>query len=210
MNYYDLIGFIGIAFGILAFFSVGRKQRLFLFLLSSVFLLIYTLLNPKWPFVAVFVFFTAYIVYEIFKIRSNLSNIKLIQVNIDDSYIQDFFSNYKKDIYNIFPFFNQENVQNCFLIFRNLDLIGVIAGKVSEKNFEIEVDYLKPGFRDYEIGEYMFKINPGYFKKLGVDRLITKSYHKNHTKYLKKMGFEETLIDGQMFFVKHIDDRLSN
>ncbi|HOK38600.1 MAG TPA: hypothetical protein PLC87_08030, partial [Bacteroidales bacterium] len=71
--------------------------------------------------------------------------------------------------------------------------------------FEIEVDYLKPGFRDYEIGEYMFKINPGYFKKLGVDRLITKSYHKNHTKYLKKMGFEETLIDGQMFFVKHID-----
>ncbi len=205
MNYYDLVGFIGIAFGILAFFSVGRKQRLLLFLLSSVLLLIYTVLNPKWPFIAVFVLFTAYIIYEIFKIRSGTLRIKLVEVNRDDSYIQEFLSSYKKDIYNIFPFFNQENAQKCFLIFRDLDLIGIIAGKITEKDFEIEVDYLKPGFRDYEIGEYMFKINPGYFKKFGINSLITKSYHKNHTKYLKKMGFEETYIDGQMFFVKKID-----
>nr|MBP8994109.1 hypothetical protein [Bacteroidales bacterium] len=63
-------------------------------------------------------------------------------------------------------------------------------------------DYTKPTYRNEVIGKYIYKQNTGYFKKLGIDKLLTKSYHKGHSKYLKKMGFEQKNLDNQSFFIK--------
>lgn len=205
MNLYDLIGFLGIILGIVGVFAVGKTKKLVLFLISTAIILVYTFIHPSYPFIFLFLLLEGYFIYEIIKLRKSRSTIKLIEVAPENSYIQEFIDNYKRDIYNIFPFYNYSPDHKCFLIMREMNLVGILIGKLENDVFEIEIDYMKPLQRDLEVGNYIYKINPGYFKKMGVKTLKTKPFHKGHIKYLKKMGFNETIIDGQMYYIKKID-----
>lgn len=205
MDYYDIVGFLGIILGFIGIFAVGRKQKLVFFIISSAIVLIYTLIKPSYPFIFLFLVLEAYFIYEAVKIRKKKSLIKLIEVESNNTYIQEFIDNYKKDIFNFFPFYNYSPIQKRYLIFRDMDLIGLLIGELKGDDFYIEIDYLKPSHRDLEVGNYIYKINPGYFIKIGAKRLLTKCYHKGHCKYLRKMGFNEITIDGQLFYEKKID-----
>jgi len=205
MEHIDIIGFVGVATGLLGFIAYGKTQRRIVILASILLLLIYSILKPIYPFAALMLIGLVIFIINVIKQSKSKSSIKLLEVEYDNNYILEFIKNYKRDIYNYFPFFEPHKSHKCFLVMRDMNLAGILITSITGDVMTIEVDYTKPIYRDKEIGNYMFKQNPGYFKKLGIKKLVAKSFHNGHSKFLKKMGFEQTHIDNQLFFVKNID-----
>ena len=205
MEKLDIIGFAGVVVGMLGFITYNLMQRRVLLLVSILSLLAYSLLKPIYPFSFLLISVLAYYVYFYVKAHKSKSSIKLFEVEYDSTYIVEFISNYKRDIYNYFPFYEPHESHKCFLIMRDLNLAGILIVSITKETMTIEVDYTKPKYRDKEIGVYIYKKNPGYFKNLGVNKLVAKSFHKGHSKFLKKMGFVYKSVDSQMFFVKNLD-----
>lgn len=205
MEYWDILGFAGIIVGLSGFLAPGKHFRRVLFFVAMVSLLIYSLIRPIYPFTFLLVIAIGYLIYQLYIFRKSKASIKLLEVEFDNNYIVEFIKNYKRDIYNYFPFYEPAKNQKCFLVMRDMNLAGVMIASISDDVMTIEVDYIKPMYRDSEIGTYIYKQNPGHFKKLGVNKLIAKSYHKGHSRFLQKMGFEKSIIDNQPYFVKNLD-----
>ncbi|HOZ30313.1 MAG TPA: hypothetical protein PLL66_05300 [Bacteroidales bacterium] len=205
MDEREILGFLGILLGLIAFIAKGKLQRRILFFIAIACLLIYSILRPIYPFTILMLIAMGYFFFSIYKAKKSKVSISLLEVESDNNYIVEFIKNYKKDIYNYFPFFKPEKSQRCFLLMRDMNLAGVFIAEIKDNIMTIEVDYTKPIYRDKEIGHYIYKQNPGYFKKMGVNTLRAKSYHKGHSRFLIQMGFEQTYIDNQMYFVKNLD-----
>lgn len=193
---------LGIVIGIISKRNLLKRHLLYL---SFALLLAYAILKPNFTLAIIAILGICIITFYILKVFKKKISIKMLEVEYDNNYIQEFINNYKKDIYSYFPFYQTKDEQRCFLTFLNTDLAGIFIAKKVKKDLIIEVDYVKPSYRNKTIGNYFYKQNTGYFKKLGVNRLITKSYHKGHSKFLKKMGFEQHFINNEMFFIKNLD-----
>lgn len=204
MEYIDIIIVIA-SLTLTAGFICNRKAfKQHLIFISLIAIVVYSFLRPFYPIGIVAVLgIISHIIFIIKKSKTK-STIKLLEVEFDNAYIQEFINNYKRDIYSFFPFYQAEKGQRCFLMMLNADMAGILIAKINKNEMLIEVDYTKPDYRNEVIGKYIFKQNTGYFKKLGIDKLLTKSYHKGHSKYLKKMGFEQVNLDNQSFFVKNL------
>ncbi|MDD3859339.1 MAG: hypothetical protein PHW83_04015 [Bacteroidales bacterium] len=205
MDYKEILGFAGIFLGMIALIAKGKLQRRILFFLAIISLLVYSLIKPIYPFTILMIIALGYYFFSIYKAKQSKVSINLLEVEFDNNYIIEFIKNYKKDIYNYFPFYKPEQSHRCFLLMRDMNLAGIFIADIKDDIMTIEVDYTKPIYRDKEIGNYIYKQNPGNFKKLGVNQLRAKSYHKGHSKFLIQMGFEQTYIDNQMYFVKNLD-----
>lgn len=205
MENIDIIGFAGVATGLLGFFAYGKTQRRIIVFLAIGLLLAYSLIRPIYPMTALMVFVLIFYIIQIVKLQKSKASIKLLEVEHDNNYVVEFVKNYKRDIYNYFPFYEPHKSHKCFLVMRDMNLAGILIGSITGDILTIEVDYTKPIYRDKEIGSYIFRQNPGYFKKMGIQKIVAKSFHKGHSKFLKKMGFEQTFIDNQLFFVKNLD-----
>lgn len=205
MERIDIIGFVGVATGMLSFLAYGKIQRRIIIMLTIGILFTYSLLKPIYPFAVLMILVFGFYIIQIVKLQKSKASIVLLEVEYDNNYIVEFVKNYKKDIYNYFPFYEPHKSHKCFLVMRDMNLAGILIGSITENVLTIEVDYTKPIYRDKEIGNYIFKKNPGYFKKIGIKKIVAKSFHNGHSKFLKKMGFEQTFIDNQLFFVKSLD-----
>lgn len=205
MEYIDILIIVASLILIIGLISNRKILKRHLIFISLSCVIAYSFLRPFCPLGVVGGLGTiAYLVFITIKSKKKVS-IKLLEVEFDNAYIQEFINNYKKDIYSFFPFYQAEKGQRSFLMMLNADLAGILIAYVKGKEMFIEVDYAKPTYRNKIIGKYIYKQNTGYFKKLGVNKLLTKSYHKGHSKYLQKMGFEQINLDNQLFFVKNLD-----
>lgn len=205
MEYWDILGFAAVLVGLTGFFAFGKIQRRILFLVAILGFIVYSIIRPIYPVAALMVIVLGYYFYGLYKASKSKSSIKLLEVEFDNNYIVEFIKNYKRDIYNYFPFYEPHKSHKCFLLMRDMNLAGILITSINGDIMTVEVDYTKPMYRDTEIGSYIYKQNPGYFKKLGVNKLIAKSFHKGHSRFLRKMGFEQTYFDNQLFFVKNLD-----
>lgn len=205
MEIVDILGYVAIAILLLSLLSFGRMKKLLIIILAFCIILAYSILKPIYPIGILSIIVIIYCTNELKKAIKKKSTIKLVEVEYNNNYIVDFIKNYKRDIYNYFPFYIPHESHKCFLVMRDMNLAGIFIGNLNEGILTIEIDYIKPIYRDNYIGQYLFTQNTGFFKKMGVKKLIGKSFHKGHSKYLKKMGFTKTYIDDQMFFVKNIE-----
>ena len=205
MELLDIIGYTGVLILLLSLIPIGKKQKVLLILTGLLVLLIYSILKPIFPIAGLCIIALFLVIFEIRKSLRKKTAIQMIEVEYDNNYIVNFIENYKKDIYSFFPFYVPHKNHKCFLVMRDMNLAGIFIGNLNDDKLTIEVDYIKPIYRDNFIGKYIYIKNTGFFKKMGVSLLIGKSFHSAHSNFLKKMGFLKTYIDDQMFYVKSID-----
>jgi hypothetical protein len=205
MEIIDIIGYLGvISFGI-SFFAVEKRKRFGFILLSLILILICVSIKIIIPLIIICLILGAYIIKEIKVSQKAKNSIKLVEVTKDNIYLNEFLKNYKKDIYSFFPFYIPHSSHKHFLIMRDMNLAGILICNITKKTLTIELDYIKPIYRDNVIGYYIYNKNTGMFKSMGIERIIGKSFHKSYSKYLKRMGFLKNYIDDQLFYVKNID-----
>jgi len=110
-----------------------------------------------------------------------------------ESEFLNYFIDYNKDSINEFEDLAKVNVDSSIklLVLRNTIPAGIfICSKVDESTLKIELDYVVTEYRDFKIGNYIFKDNRELFTSQGYEKFIVKSDNDKHIDYLFKMGFK--------------------
>jgi hypothetical protein len=134
-----------------------------------------------------------YYLYDIFKVKEYF---KILEVDKDSDYINYFLNFHDREIKKYIPsfIFNPKETNTAFFILRNSIPAGLIyTRRQSDNSLFIELDFVIPGYRDLKIGKYVYK---NIFNKTRASKLFTNPGNPKHEKYLRKMGFEKTELDG--------------
>ena len=69
--------------------------------------------------------------------------------------------------------------------------VGLFIAKGSEgERAVVKLDYVIPGYRDFKVGQYLYREKKDLFVSQGISQLISYSGNDAHQQYLERMGFE--------------------
>ena len=165
-------------------------------LTGAVFFIAYGLVINAYPIAfvnGVICIVDLYYLYDIFKVKEYF---RILEVDNDSDYLNYFLEFHAKDIKKFIPsfIFTTGDYKTVFFILRNSIPAGLIyTHRKSDNSLFIELDFVIPGYRDLKIGKYVYK---NIFKKTKADKLFSYPGNTKHELYLRKMGFEETELDG--------------
>ncbi|MDF2613380.1 MAG: hypothetical protein K0S71_1166 [Clostridia bacterium] len=146
-------------------------------------------------------------IYYLVKIYGSKEYFKLLQVQGSSQYLNYFLEFYKDSIEHYMDHFklNTHNPEISFYILRNTVPAGIFIGShYSANTLKIELDFATPEYRDFKIGSYIYETRKDYFLDNGYTHLICFSSNNAHIKYLKKMGFKESLDGNTACFTKEL------
>ncbi len=134
-------------------------------------------------------------IYYLVKLYRKQELFRYLEIKYDNKYLKDFLHFHQKDIKQFFPEYRYLPLESnrCFFILRDMQVAGVIISKkISPDTLEIILDYTIAPYRDFKPGMYFFHNRHLLNDDLRLRKIITKSYHKKHEKYLQKIGFRKT------------------
>lgn len=146
-------------------------------------------------------------IYYLVKIYRSKEYFKILPIEGNSTYFNYFLDFYNGEIekYSSTSQFNINDSNVSFYILRNLVPAGVfIASRHDENTLKVELDFAIPEYRDFKIGNYIYKNSKEYFLNKGFSKFICFSSNNYHIKYLKRMGFKETTDNSSKYFVKSI------
>jgi len=153
-------------------------------------------------------------IYYLKKMYSKEESFKIFEINPNGFYVRYFLEFFEKDIDVFFPSFKTQksdflqDKENSLtlLTMRNGASAGIFLGKINGNEVCVIIDYVKPEFRDLKPGFFLYENNQELFSARGVEKIVSLSRNETHSKYLKKIGFEEKTSDnGEKIFVKHLN-----
>ncbi|MFW5801021.1 MAG: hypothetical protein ACOCVC_03245 [Spirochaeta sp.] len=144
-------------------------------------------------------------IFYLIRMYREIDDFSIMQLTGADEYLRCFLDTFSDEISRLFPNFDSHNLQNLqiYYLVKNATPIGILAGyAVDEKIFRVELDFVKPEYRDFKMGRFVY--NPaGFFYARGYRTLQAPSGNKLHDQYLQKMGFSR---QGTVF-EKELDGR---
>lgn len=176
---------------------------------------IYGLLIQSYP-VAVMNFAIVIInIYYLREIYTKKEYFKLIELRAGSEYFKYFIDFHKEDIKDFFSYLNDDYINDIFkkmdigfYITRNVIPAGVfIAKKIDEDTLEVVLDYVIKDYRDFRVGEFIFKDNKDLFLNKGFNKIISFSKNEDHKNYLLKMGFKPG-EDNKNLFIKNLKEEV--
>lgn len=144
-----------------------------------------------------------YYIYEIFSAKELF---KVLVSHQESDYLKYFLDYHQKEIKKFFPAFEFVPGENreIFFILRNLVPAGLVcAEKINETSLFVRLDYAIPGYRDFKMGKYVYQ---KFLRESGIRKIYTEMGSEEHNKYLRRMGYDETTLDGKPVFLLHISE----
>lgn len=203
---FEYLGYIASLIVLISLLMSSVKRLRWINLIGSITFATYGFLIGSIP-VAILNIGTSLInIYYLTKMYNTKDYFKLLDFDIKSDYFNYFLDFYKKDLLN---FFSPNNIHlkkadMSFYILRNLRPAGIFLGnEVAKDTLKIEMDYVVPDYRDFQMGIFLYH-NKDVFLKKGYKKLVTYTNTQKHEKYLKKMGFSKTEIveDDKIMFEK--------
>lgn len=191
MNWIEWIGYLASAMVLVSIIMNSIVRLRWYNLIGSTLFGVYGLFIHAYP-VAIVNFCIAIVnIYYLTKMsrKENYFDIKTMPAK--ESYIQQFLEFHKSDIKKFFPNFDyREEIDECFLLLRDMQVAGIFMGKRGENNvLNIKLDYLLPEYRDFKLGDFLFEKNKQIFLDKEYKILNALGESKEHKKYLERMGF---------------------
>jgi hypothetical protein len=193
---YAMIGYVGsilVAIGLL----MTSILRLRLFSLSgAIVFIIYSVLIEAYPVVILNIVIIMINLYQLNKLRKLEDAFDLLDVDVESSYLKRFIVFHHDEIEKFYPKFldnplNTAEAQIVIFVLRNMLPVGLFIAKESEGGRAVvKLDYVIPGYRDFKVGQYLYRQKADFFKSQGITRLISYPGNDAHEKYLTRMGFQ--------------------
>lgn len=187
--FYELIGYVGSALVVAALLMTSLRRLRMVSLSGSVVFTVYGVLIGAVPLIVVNVsimFINAWSLYRMSKITDYFSH---LTTGPDSAYLRRFLEFHRDDIAKFFPNFSMPS-EDCRAIFVLRDLVPAglwVAHQVGDSEWQVDLDYAIPRFRDSKIGRYLHAPDGPVPKA----KLICPPPPGGHTDYLKRMGFVE-------------------
>lgn len=191
INTVELIGYLG---SILVAISLMMRSLLRLRLINligALFFTIYGILLGAYPVAflnGLIVLIDLYYLYQMWRQKDFFT---FLEVLPKSKYMQAFVEFYKDDILEIIPTYTHQTDEDllCFFILRNMMPAGLFVAKVEREEAHIQLDYVIPNYRDFQVARFIFDDNAAFFLQRGIRRFISDGGSPIHRTYLEKMGF---------------------
>jgi len=194
VSIYEYVGyFASIAILVSVLMSSPRKFR-WINLVGGLTYTIYGFLIGALPVAFMNICTVGINIYYLYKMYKTRDYFKTLPIDKNSIYLNNFLDFYKDDIAKFFDTSSVDitNSDISFYILRNVVPAGLFVGsKVDENTLRIDFDYVVPIYRDFQMGEYIFKHNKELFSEKGITNLIAFTDSEKHVSYLRKMGFTE-------------------
>jgi len=186
---------LGYAASILVAVSLMMRSLLRLRLINlagAVAFTLYGLLIQAYPVAAVnffIVLIDLYFLYQMTRIKEHFS---VAEVRPTSDYLQQFLKFYGADIRRFQPEFQHDPArpQTVYFILRDMVPAGLFIIEPQAAGLaRIALDFVTPQYRDFRVGDFLFRRNPHIFQKNGVHTLISPPGSPAHEVYLRKLGF---------------------
>jgi hypothetical protein len=198
INTVELIGYLG---SILVAISLMMKSLLRLRLINlfgALFFTVYGVLLGAYPVAVLNGLIVCIDVYYLIQMWRQKDFFTFLEVSPRSEYLRAFVDFYKYDITTIIPsyVYQPEESLLCFFILRNMVPAGLFITKVQGDEAHVQLDYVIPNYRDFQVARFIFEENAAFFMQRGVRRFVSAEGSDFHRKYLEKMEFVNT---GEMY-----------
>lgn len=139
-------------------------------------------------------------IYYLVEIFSAKEYFKILEVRPNSNYLKYFIEFHKEDIIKFMPSFScsPTDQTHVFFILRNSVPAGLVCAEdYRENEVFVKLDYAIPGYRDFKMGKYVFNKT---FKEKNIKTIYSEPGNKAHEKYLRRMGFTKTLLNGNEIY----------
>ena len=176
--------------------------------LGNVFFIVYAIVLNGFPVLITNLILLCINAYYLFKVYRRQENFDMLEFSGDEKMAQKFLQFYQKDIANYFPAFTPETLQHNlnFVVTRDLVIANMFSAAVSATgDATVVLNYTLQKYRDYKVGRYIFEKEKDFLIANGVKRIVyTSVQNKNHSDFLKVMGFEKENVNNTECFVKRL------
>lgn len=197
---YELIGYIAsLLVAISLMMSAIVKLRV-VNMIGAFTFAIYGVLIGSIPVAGMNAFIVLINIYYLVKIWRDQSYFDLLHSSHNSPYLNKFLEFYRNHIETYQPDFDFSATYD-YVLFVLSDMVpaGLLLGHQVENRLHIDLDFVIPTYRDFKIGEYLFKKNASHFAEQGIDELTTSPGNDEHNHYLQKMGFNR---EGSLYRLK--------
>ena len=66
---------------------------------------------------------------------------------------------------------------------------GLFIAKIRGEEAHIQLDYVIPNYRDFQVAHFIFEENAAFFRQRGIRRFVSDGGSPVHRRYLEKMEF---------------------
>jgi hypothetical protein len=191
INTVELIGYLG---SILVAVSLMMRSLLRLRIINlfgALFFTIYGILLGAYPVAFLNGLIVCIDLYYLFQMWRQRDFFTFLEVSPKSEYLRAFVDFYKDDIAEIIPSYTYKDNEDllCFFILRNMMPAGLFIAKVQGEEAHIQLDYVIPNYRDFQVARFIFEENAAFFIQRGIRRFVSEGGSPIHQTYLAKMEF---------------------
>ena len=191
INPVELIGYLG---SILVAISLMMRSLLRLRvinLIGALFFTLYGILLGAYPVAFLNGLIVLIDLYYLFQMWRQKDFFTFLEVLPKSKYMQAFVDFYKDDILEIIPTYTHKTDEDllCFFILRNMMPAGLFVAQVRGEEAHIQLDYVIPNYRDFQVARFIFEENAAFFIQRGIRRFVSEGGSAIHRTYLEKMEF---------------------
>jgi len=191
INSVELIGYLG---SILVAISLMMKSLLRLRIINlfgALFFTLYGMLLRAYPVAFLNGLIVCIDLYYLVQMWRQKDFFTFLEVSPKSEYLRAFVNFYKDDISAIIPGYTHQPDESllCFFILRNMVPAGLFITRVQGEQAHIQLDYVIPNYRDFQVARFIFEDNAAFFAQRGIRRFVSESGSDLHRSYLEKMEF---------------------
>jgi len=191
INSIELIGYLG---SILVAISLMMKSLLRLRvinLVGALFFTMYGILLGAYPVAFLNGIIVCIDLYYLVQMWRQKDFFTFLEVSPTGKYLNAFVEFYRDDILEIIPTYTHSTDDDllCFFILRNMMPAGLFIAKVRGEEAHIQLDYVIPNYRDFQVARFIFEENAAFFRARGIRRFVSEGGSAIHRSYLEKMEF---------------------
>lgn len=137
--------------------------------------------------------------YFLYQIYYSKEEFKILTAETSSEYFHHFIKTYQQEIaqqISIDTIYDK----SAYYVLRDNIIAGLLIGDMeNDSSLHIKLDFVIPQYRDYKLGQYYFSDHPDFFKDKGITKLTTTTRNKEHSFYLKKVGFSQDKENPELY-----------
>ena len=187
----ELIGYLG---SILVAVSLMMRSLLRLRIINlfgALFFTIYGVLLGAYPVAFLNGLIVCIDLYYLIQMWRQKDFFTFLEVLPNSKYMRAFIEFYRDDILEIIPSYTHNTNEDllCFFILRNMMPVGLFIVKIQGEEAHVQLDYVIPNYRDFQVARFIFDENAAFFIQHGIRRFVSEGGSAIHRRYLEKMEF---------------------
>jgi len=191
----EIIGWVGSALIVFSLMQARMLRFRWMNMFGSIIATFYNAALGIWPFVAmnaVIAVISAYWLRRLYREASDPAVFQVLPVSPDDPFLQQVLEVHSEDIAAHQPDFVAQSgdpARSALLVVRGDEAVGVVAVRDAGDGVgEIELDWVKPRFRDFAAGQFVYR-DSGALPAAGFSRVTVTPHAATDTEYLSNTGF---------------------